>query len=97
MARRLAHCFGYGAKLDTIALGAWKPNLLLLLSGLATYGFQYASFFTTRRLVDFHPVKLLFYPLVAIVAACCILRALILHHRGRILWRGRKINVRGQT
>jgi glycosyltransferase involved in cell wall biosynthesis len=77
-----------------IFLGILSTNLLLLLVGLTAYGFQYLSFFWIRRLMRFRPLKLLFYPLVAIVAACCILRALVSHARGSILWRGREIKVK---
>jgi glycosyltransferase involved in cell wall biosynthesis len=76
------------------ALGLAKANGLLLLVGLTTYGIQYFSFFSVRRLCRFHSLKLLFFPLVAIVATCCIVRALVLHGKGAILWRGREIKVR---
>jgi glycosyltransferase involved in cell wall biosynthesis len=81
--------------LIAVVLGVLNTNPLLLLVGLTTYGFQYLSFFSVRRLVRFRPLKLLFFPLVAIVAACCILRALVSHTKGSILWRGREIKVRG--
>jgi hypothetical protein len=77
------------------ALGLAKDNGLLLLAGLTTYGIQYFSFFSVRRLLRFQSLKLLFFPLVAIVATCCIVRAMILHAKGAILWRGREIRVRG--
>ena len=83
------------APLFAVALGLLKNNGLLLLIGVATYGIQYFSFFTVRRLILFHPLKLLFFPLVAIVATCCIVRALISHAKGAIFWRGREIKVRG--
>jgi glycosyltransferase involved in cell wall biosynthesis len=76
------------------ALGLAKDNGLLLLAGLTTYGIQYFSFFSVRRLLRFQSLKLLFFPLVAIVATCCIVRALVLHAKGAILWRGREIKVR---
>ena len=82
------------APLLAVALGLWRANGLLLVVGLTTYGIQYFSFFSVRRLCRFHPLKLLFFPLAAIVATCCILRALVLHARGAILWRGREIKVR---
>ncbi len=78
-----------------VVLGVLNTNSLLLLVGLTTYGVQYLSFFSVRRLMRFRPLKLLFFPLVAIVAACCILRALVSHTKGSILWRGREIKVRG--
>jgi len=48
-----------------------------------------------RRLLHFRPGPLLFFPLAAIVAACCILRSLYYSMRGAIFWRGREIKVRG--
>jgi len=66
----------------------------LLLTGLATYGTQYLGFFTLRRLVRFRPGPLLCFPLAAIVAACCMTRALYYSTKGVIGWRGRKIRVR---
>ena len=83
------------APLFAVALGLLKNNGPLLLIGMATYGIQYFSFFFVRRLFLFHPLKLLFFPLVAIVATCCIVRALISHAKGAIFWRGREIKVRG--
>jgi glycosyltransferase involved in cell wall biosynthesis len=83
------------APLFAVALGLLKNNGPLLLIGMATYGIQYFSFFTVRRLFLFYPLKLLFFPLVAIVATCCIVRALISHTKGAIFWRGREIKVRG--
>ncbi|NOQ22354.1 MAG: glycosyltransferase [Candidatus Aegiribacteria sp.] len=81
--------------LFAVVLGVLNDNSLLLVVGLITYGVQYLSFFSVKRLLRFHPLKLLFFPLVAIVAACCILRAIVSHTKGSILWRGREIKVRG--
>ena len=83
------------APLLALALGALNADGRLLLVGLATYGMQYLSFFTARRLLRFRPALLLFFPLAAIVAACCIVRALYYSMRGAIFWRGREIKVRG--
>lgn len=82
--------------LFAVILGVLNTNPLLLIVGLTSYGFQYLSFFSVRRLMRFRPLKLLFFPLAAIVAACCILRALVSHTKGSILWRGREIKVRGR-
>jgi glycosyltransferase involved in cell wall biosynthesis len=82
------------APLFAVAIGLFKTNGLLLMVGIATYGIQYFSFFSVRRLFHFHPLKLLFFPLVAVVATCCIIRALISHVKGAIFWRGREIKVR---
>ena len=81
--------------LFVVAFGLLKTEPLLLIVGMATYGIQYFSFFSVRRLIHFHPFKLLFFPLVAIVATCCIVRALVSHVKGAITWRGREIKVRG--
>jgi glycosyltransferase involved in cell wall biosynthesis len=81
--------------LFAVALGVLNADGLLLLVGVTTYGIQYLSFFSVQRLLDFHPLRLLFFPLAAIVATCCILRALSYHIKGAIFWRGREIKVRG--
>ena len=77
-----------------LALGVANAEGGLLLAGLATYGTQYLGFFTLRRLVRFRPGPLLCFPLAAIVAACCMTRALYYSTKGVIFWRGRKIRVR---
>ena len=80
--------------LFTLAVGVVKANGLLIAMGAGSYGIQYLSFFSVRRLMHFRAFKALFYPCVVIVATSCILKALVYHKRGAILWRGRKINVR---
>ncbi|MBW2334097.1 MAG: glycosyltransferase [Deltaproteobacteria bacterium] len=80
--------------LFAVALGVLNSNGLLLLVGVTTYAIQYLSFFSVRRLMGFRPLKLLFFPLAAIVSSCCILRALSYHFKGAIYWRGREIKVR---
>lgn len=81
--------------LFAVALGVLNSDGLLLLVGVTTYGIQYLSFFCVQRLLGFRPLKLLFFPLAAIVSTCCILRALSYHIKGAIFWRGREIKVRG--
>jgi glycosyltransferase involved in cell wall biosynthesis len=81
--------------LFALAVGVIKANGLLIILGAGSYIIQYLSFFSVRRLMRFRALKVLFYPLVVIVATCCMLRALVYHMRGAILWRGREINVRG--
>lgn len=76
------------APLFAVGFGVLKANGLLLSVGAAAYGVQYLSFFSVRRLIQFHPIKVLFFPLVAIVGTCCIVRALVSHVKGAILWRG---------
>jgi len=84
----------YWAPVLVVTLGVLTPNPLLLLIGLSTYGIQYVSFFIVRRILHFHPLKLLLFPLVAIVGTCCIGRALLYHTKRVILWRGRTIKVK---
>ena len=84
----------YWTPVLAVMLGALMPNPLLLLVGLGTYGIQYVSFFTVRRILRFCPLKLLFFPLVAIVGTCCIGRPLYYHTKGAISWRGRTIKVK---
>jgi glycosyltransferase involved in cell wall biosynthesis len=80
--------------LFAVILGVLNANLFLLLVGLIAYCFQYISFFSIKRLLRFRPLKLLFFPLAPIAAACCIIRALVSHTKGSILWRGREIKVK---
>jgi chlorobactene glucosyltransferase len=85
----------YWTPLLAVALGILMPSTLLLIVGLGTYILQYLSFFTVRRILQFHPLKLLLFPLAAISGACCIGQALFYHLKGAILWRGRTIRVKG--
>ncbi|CAB1057094.1 hypothetical protein D1BOALGB6SA_1833 [Olavius sp. associated proteobacterium Delta 1] len=39
-------------------------------------------------------MKLLFFPLAAIVGTCCMGWALYFHRKGAVLWRGRTIKVK---
>ena len=84
----------YWTPVLAMVLGVVIPSPLLLIAGFCTYSIQYAVFFTVRRILSFDAVKLLFFPLVAIVGACCITRALYYHARGKITWRGRTIKVK---
>jgi chlorobactene glucosyltransferase len=84
----------YWTPVLAVMLGAILPNPLLLFTGLATYGIQYVTFFTVQQIFRFHPLKLLFFPLVAVVGTCCLGRALYFHRKGAISWRGRTIKVK---
>jgi FtsH-binding integral membrane protein len=84
----------YWTPVLALVTGAFVPSPLLIVIGFLTYGIQYVSFFTVRRILRFHPYKLLLFPLVALVGACCITRALYYHARGEIRWRGRTIKVK---
>ncbi len=86
--------FQYWTPVLAMVLGVLIPSPLLLISGFCTYSIQYIGFFTVRRILRFDALKLLFFPLVAIVGACCITRALYYHARGEITWRGRTIKVK---
>ena len=77
-----------------LALGVANAEGGLLRAGLATYGTQYLGFFTLRRLLRFRPGPLLLFPLAAIVAACCMTRALYSSTKGAIFWRRQEIRVR---
>jgi len=85
----------------------WAPILALILgfswgqpflacAGLVAYLTQYGSFFTAKRLINFHALPVLCYPLASVVASVNIVRALYYHSRGRIFWRGRAIRITGK-
>lgn len=84
----------YWAAAFAVIVGSLTANPLLIMSGVVTYIIQYLSFFSIRRIISFHPVKLMCFPLVVIVSTCCILRALMYQMKGTILWRGRAIKVK---
>ncbi len=84
----------YWTPVVAMVLGVLIPNPLLLMIGFCAYAIQYMGFFTVRRILSFNPLKLLCFPLVAMVGASCISRALYYHARGEITWRGRTIKVR---
>lgn len=78
-------------------VGAAAQSPLLLVTGLATYGIQYATLMPARELFAFHRGKALFFPFVAVVVVCCFLRAgyyYALH--GSVWWRDRAVQVRGR-
>lgn len=73
------------------ALGAATGNPALLGAGAATWLFQAGTLLRARRLMRFSPLRLLLYPLGAVVVVCCATRALYLRHvRGSMEWRGRE-------
>ncbi len=83
----------YWTPVLAMVIGVLVPSPLLLMVGFCTYAIQYMGFFTVQRILRFDALKLLFFPLVAIVGAGCISRALYYHVRGEIRWRGRTIRV----
>jgi hypothetical protein len=77
------------------AWGAAEGNVVLLTAGVATYAIQYGLLLSSRRLFQFHPAKVLLFPLVIVPVICCMTRALCLHFfQGSVHWRGRTIRVR---
>lgn len=77
-----------------IVIGAAGGETTLLIAGLATYALQYGTFLLGRDVLEFHRGKALFFPLVAVVVACCMARALYYRFvRGSVLWRGRAVRV----
>lgn len=84
----------YWTPVLALVVGGLTTSPLLVVSGMSTYIIQYLSFFSIRRLISFHPVKLLCFPLVVIVSTCCILRAILYQMKGTIFWRGRAIKVK---
>lgn len=85
----------YWTPLLAITLGIFAPSFLLIIVGLGTFGLQYFSFFSVRRVLHFRPLKLLFFPLSVVVAACCMGKAFYHLQKGTISWRGREIKVQG--
>lgn len=73
-------------------LAAGMPALAI--AGLGAYAVQYAGALPLRRILDFGLLKYAAFPLVAIGAAACGLRALYHHARGEILWRHRAIRAK---
>jgi len=87
--------FLFMTPLVAFAAGILQNDLILSIIGGAVYVLQYASLFLMRRLVDFQPLKAIFFPLVVIVATCTISRALFYYYvKGAILWRGRTIKMK---
>jgi hypothetical protein len=84
----------YWTPVLAVVVGGLTASPLLVVSGVSTYIIQYLSFFSIRRLISFHPLKLLCFPLVVIVSTCCILRAMLYQMKGVIFWRGRAIKVK---
>lgn len=84
----------YWTPVVSIIFGGFTANPALVCCGLGTCILQYLSFFSIRRIIHFHPIKLLCFPLVVIVSTCCILRATAYQMKGKIYWRGRAIKVR---
>jgi hypothetical protein len=87
--------FLFMTPLVAVAAGFLQNNLILSIIGGAVYVLQYTSLFLMRRLVDFQPLKAIFFPLVVFVATCTISRALFYYYvKGAILWRGRTIKMK---
>jgi chlorobactene glucosyltransferase len=79
-------------------IGALAAEPLLVFAGLATYAFQYVTLLPARRVFVFHRGRVLFFPLIAIVVLCCVVRAWYYYGmHGTVLWRDRAVRVRGGT
>lgn len=87
--------FVYWTPIFCFGAGVVEANAALVLTAAATYGIQYLVFWSGRRLLHFHHVKVLLFPLVVAPVSCCLARALYLHFcKGAVHWRGRTIRVR---
>ena len=60
-----------------VAAGLVEQDFALVAAGVGTYALQLATLWTGRSLFQFHPVKVLLFPLVAIPCAFCMVRACI--------------------
>jgi glycosyltransferase involved in cell wall biosynthesis len=87
--------FVYWAPIYCAIAGWWEGRPGLLMAGLATYSTQYAIIWLGRSVFQFHPLKVLLFPLVAVPVICCMARALYLYAcAGAVHWRGRTIQVK---
>jgi hypothetical protein len=75
--------------------GLAERDTVLLAAGAGSYVLQLATLWMGRPLCQFHPVKVLLFPLVAVPCALCMVRALYLYSlKGAVAWRGRTVQVR---
>ena len=75
--------------------GLAERDIVLLAAGAGSYALQLATLWLGRPLCEFHPVKVLLFPLVAVPCALCMVRALYLYSlKGAVAWRGRTVQVR---
>ena len=90
--------FVFWVPLGCVVAGVLDGTPHLVAAGVTTYLIQYANLWSGRKLFKFHPGKALLFPLVAIPVICCMAKALYLYSlRGEVLWRGRTVQVRGNT
>ena len=78
-----------------VVAGLIERDLVLVAAGAGTYALQLATMWLGRPVCQFHPVKVLLFPLVAVPCAFCMVRALYLFAlKGMVEWRGRTVAVR---
>jgi len=83
-------CAGPIAALSGTLAGRWS----LAGAGLGLYLTQYALFFGLRSWQRFHPLKLLGFPLFALILWLSLTRAMYFQRtRGTVLWRGREVKL----
>ncbi|WP_406697280.1 glycosyltransferase family A protein [Singulisphaera sp. Ch08] len=88
--------FVFWTPLLAFAVGLIQGNRLLVAVAAFTYLIQYSLLWLGWRLFSFHPIKVLLFPLVAVVVASCLIRALYYQtFKGAVRWRGRTVRVRG--
>ncbi len=76
-------------------VGVVEGDRLLVGAGVGTYALQLGMLWSGRSLFQFHPVKALLFPLVAVPNGFCMARALYLYIlKGAVEWRSRTIPVR---
>lgn len=83
--------------LAAFAVGIVRKDSWLLSLSVTAYIVQLGLLIQGRKIFRLHPVKRLFFPLVALVTTCCLLRSLYYFVvRGSVLWRDRVVKIRGE-
>ena len=86
----------FGVPWVCLAVGWQDRNPALAGLGFLAYALQYLMLLPCSRFIELRPVRLLCFPLVALMDCCCILRALYYHYvKGSVLWRDRAIKLTG--
>ena len=85
----------FGGPFWIMASSVFSHQFTWLIAGISLYLFQYAGLFTLKPLVQFNPLKMLAFPLVAVSASINLFIAYKNFLRnGIITWRGRQLNSR---
>jgi hypothetical protein len=80
--------------LITGAVGVARRDPVLITAGFGCYATEYVCLLAGREIFPLRPLKVLFFPLVAINVFCCMGRALYYRvARGAVMWRGRALPV----